>query len=62
MELALSREYDKPMCIVGNVFVKDGQTVFTYKGFAKSKNGEFTAIDETVIFDFVITENIRLAP
>lgn len=59
IELYLSREYEKPLSIVCNVYVKEGKTILKYDGFGKTHEGEMVTIHEEIVFDFVITDNIE---
>ena len=59
MEISFGEQYEKPMSILNHFEIKNGKTYIYYKGFAKSKTtGEMISISETVVLDFVLTENL----
>ena len=59
MEISFGERYEKPMSILNHFEIKNGKTYIYYKGFAKSKTtGEMVTILETVVLDFVLTENL----
>lgn len=59
IEITLGEQYEKPMSILNHFEIQNGKTYIYYKGFAKSKTtGEMVIISETIVLDFVLTENL----
>lgn len=59
MQVYLGQNYDKPKSILCRVNVSNEQTIITYEGIAKSKDGEMVIVKEEIILDFVLTTDIR---
>lgn len=59
IEITLGEQYEKPMSILNHFEIQNGKTYIYYEGFAKSKTtGEMVIISETIVLDFVLTENL----
>lgn len=59
MEISFGEQYEKPMSILNRFEIRNGRTYIYYNGFAKSKfTGDMVPISETIMFDFVLTENL----
>lgn len=59
MEVTIGNKYEKPLAIINEFEIKNNKTYVYYKGFGTSRaTGNLEAINETIVFDFVLTENL----
>ncbi len=59
MEIAIGNKYEKPLAVINEFEIKNNKTYVYYKGFGTSRTtGNLEAINETIVFDFILTENL----
>jgi hypothetical protein len=60
MEQYIFTTYQAPLTVVSHVENQNGQTILTFTGKGTLENGDESEFEESIVFDYILAENIPM--